>query len=255
MGSYPAPALEKGVRVLNELIGKGPVNLETLARKTEIPKASLLRILNTLGSLDMVERSNATKEYTSLVRIVPFSSHRNQARLKIQKALHSLSVFTGKTTEWYVFDSVRLVITDRVEPEQPVVQVRARIGFMRELNGEFDAVARSGLAYLEDHIQTGSYWTYRKGEKMIVDDASVLKRLKQVKRKKAVMDREYNTNGVRRYAAPVLNPEDNTLFGIMAIAENYTPDADTHRNIYLTRLKETAVDLHNEIKKVFSSIP
>ncbi len=247
---FPAPALEKGLRSLKALIQGGPMNLKELSVETEIPKASLLRIMRTLQQLDMTARDDSDKTFRSLVRIVPFSSKSERARRKIFDSLVHLTGETAKTTEWFVHSRDSMVITERFEPDQPVVQVKARIGFARKLKGELDAVARVALAFLEDTDCSGPFWVYTKGEKSDISTREAQQQIEQVRVRGHALDAEYNSNGIRRYAVPVLHTGSSSLLGIISIAEYFTPGADKHIQTYINELKLTAEDLSVKLSEI-----
>lgn len=66
----PAPALGRGIAILRHLEANGSCSLEQLARHFRWPKASLLRLTESLRRAGVVQRDPATKRYHSLVQLV-----------------------------------------------------------------------------------------------------------------------------------------------------------------------------------------
>lgn len=66
----PAPALGRGIAILRHLELNGSCSLEQLARHFRWPKASLLRLTESLRRAGVVLRDPATKRYHSLVQLV-----------------------------------------------------------------------------------------------------------------------------------------------------------------------------------------
>lgn len=220
----PAPALKKGIQLLERLSEKGPQNLETLANDLDEPKASVLRYLDTLLTLDLVGKDPVSKEYTAKVAMIRIDSANKDISGKVRKLLDYLSTKTCKTAEWYVLNNDRMVLEQRSEPENAHIHVKARIGFERLLDSEFEAVARIAISNLNIDVSRKKYWCYRHGEKINIDQVECSKILDSDKTNGYAMDIEYNVNGVRRYAVPAFYL--GKFAGVIALSENFTPDAD-----------------------------
>ncbi len=220
----PAPALKKGIQLLERLSEKGQQNLEALARDLDEPKASVLRYLDTLLALDLVEKDPVSKEYTAKIALIRVDSANKDISGKVRKLLDTLSTKTCRTAEWYVLNNDRMVLEQRSEPENAEIHVKARIGFERLLDDEFEAVARTAISNLNIDVSGKKLWVYRQGKKIYIDPAECRKILESDNRNGYAMDMEYNVNGVRRYAAPVFYL--GKFAGVIALSENFTPDAD-----------------------------
>jgi DNA-binding IclR family transcriptional regulator len=242
MNKSAAPALARGIKVLKILAENGLMSLEELAVATGSPKSSLLRILETLIEIEMVKKDTVSKRYQSLVAIVPAVTETNRFREQVKRALKQISLETLSTSEWYELSGDSMLITERYEPENQMVKVLAKIGYRRTLDSEFEAVARLCLAFNTSLLSTGGYWNYETGTRKPIEPDKQSSMLKEAANELAVMDVEYNPNGVRRYAAAVRKP-DGTLAGIIALAENFTPSADAKANEKLQALKKYALDL------------
>ncbi len=220
-----APALEKGLKILERLSGGGPQKLESLSKDIGEPKASVLRYLDTLVSLGLAGRDPESKEYSVKVAMVRLDSAVREFSSKIQKLLDVLAEKTCRTAEWYVSSDGKMSLTMRSEPEDAEIHVKAKIGFERELDGEFEAVARIAISSLDMDVSGGGYWVYRSGVRKSISGTMCGKILESDRKNGYAMDLEYNPNGVRRYAAPVFN--EGRFAGVLALAENYRPDADS----------------------------
>ncbi|RMD75109.1 MAG: hypothetical protein D6820_15355, partial [Lentisphaerae bacterium] len=66
-----APALQRGIEIIRLLADQIPRTLEELNRQTGIPKSSLLRFLETLELLNIVERDPVTRAYRALAMLLP----------------------------------------------------------------------------------------------------------------------------------------------------------------------------------------
>lgn len=200
-----------------------PLPLEELARRTRVPKASLLRLLETLIALGLVTRIEPEKRYRALAAVLPLAHPEAAFRQRLRAVLAELAASTGQTAEWYLPRGGKMLLVDREQPADRVVQVRAALGFVRELAGELEAVARLALA-AGVAPAAATYWQYRAGQPAPLSRPELTAALAAAAGGRT-RDREYNPNGVRRYAAAVRQP-DGTLAGILALAESFTPDAE-----------------------------
>jgi hypothetical protein len=66
----PAPALGRGIAILRHLEQQGSCSLEQLARHFRWPKASLLRLTESLRQAGVVVRDPLSKRYRALVHLV-----------------------------------------------------------------------------------------------------------------------------------------------------------------------------------------
>lgn len=224
-GKSSAPALEKGIQALNWLSEVGPQKLETISRELCEPKASLLRYLDTLLSLGLVGRDPVSKEYVAKAAIISFDSAGRELSGKIQKHLDALAERTGRTAEWYVLSNGGMSIMRRSEPEKAEIHVKAKVGFVRSLEDEFEAVARVAALNLNLGLAGKKYWIWMKGKKKSITETACGNILKNERKNGYALDLDYNGNGVRRYAAPVFH--NGGFAGIVALAENFKPDADS----------------------------
>ncbi len=247
-GRAPAPALAQGICALAELSSAGPLRLEELSRRTGVNKPSLLRLLNTLIGLGMVSKDEATKVYRAVSVIVMRSPGLDELSARIPAELKRLSGLTGRTSEWYVPGDGVMMLSDRCEPEDCAVNVKARIGFERELDGELEAVARLALGCGAPRpAGKTAHWNYMNGKKAKIPASKAAKLIASAGKAGHCLDTEYNVNGVRRYAAAVRHADGNFV-GIIAVAENFTPDADSKAASTVRALLESADRLSSMLK-------
>ncbi|HCE46236.1 MAG TPA: hypothetical protein DET40_22045 [Lentisphaeria bacterium] len=237
----PAPALEKGLKILTRLSANRPQNLESLSKDLGEPKASVLRYLDTLMLLDLIGRDPVSKEYCSKIAIVRMDSAGRDLSGKIQKLLDSLAGKTCRTAEWYVPNGGRMVLMQRSEPEDAMIHVKAKIGFERMLDDQFEAVARIAISNLGAGVSGRNYWVYKGGERKSISEEACRRILRSDRENGFAIDVEYNDNGVRRYAVPVFN--QGKFAGVIALAENFRPDADSQ----IPRISKI---LKEEIKRI-----
>lgn len=242
-----APALERGIHLLNILAsGQGDRNLDELAKITKYPKASILRFLETLANLGLVRKDPRTRTYHAVAALVPMRPDDIYMKHEISSVLEKLSSDTGKTSEWYIPHNGNMTISDRHEVQNGPVQVKATIGFVRDPDEEFEAVARIALANGIGNAGRKEFWRTRGAEKIKVPAEKAYKILSASRKNGIAMDEDFNANGVRRFAASVKDGQGD-LFGTLALADIFIPSHDADSRKILNTLRDTADELESKI--------
>ena len=216
-------ALARGLAVINQVNDTPGMSLEQLAKTTGYPKTSLFRIMRTLVALSMV-RKDSNGHYQPLARIQPLAdkSFENQ----LNQTMKRLAEETGQAVEWYESGTAGMVITRRVLSRNTEIGVRARVGFVREWNGEMDAVLALGIAHLKPKevvLDFNAFLSYREPFKQSRISAKFAKnRIEKATRERTICDHIPNTNNVRRAAKLVC--DNKTPAGVLAIAEVVHPE-------------------------------
>lgn len=224
--NHAAPALARGIQILRLLGENGAMSLEVLSRRLSLPKSSVLRLAETLQSLELVERL-ADKKFAALAVLRPNSAQDQRRRELIDSWLVERAVETGFTQEWYEWNREHsaLEIVLRREPPTGDVVVRARQGFHRVLTEELEAVCQVGLAF--GGIPFGNaHWQWHTigGNAVQQPVPDVAKVLRRAKRDGYGADSQYNIHGVRRLAFPIFSASH--LVAVACVAMNYRPDGE-----------------------------
>jgi len=219
----PVPGLARGIAILQLLLKDGPLKLEEASRLTGFPKASVMRILDTLSDLGLVGRDEITRRFSATVRLAPLGDQDKSFERRLSQTLDLMAQKTGQTSEWYVPEKAGLVLARRATPPTGELHVRARLGFVREWNGEIEAVVCIGRAwYGMAPSMRSKQWTYGpSGKKIILTPSEAAEKVNTARKKGYSADSYYNGFGVRRTASPVL--KDGVLIGILAVAQCYLP--------------------------------
>lgn len=211
------------MRLLRTLEREGACSLEHLARLTCWPKSSVARLLRTLEQSDMIFRDDADKRYRCRVRLVPIADAHPTLRQHTQREMAGLCHNCRQTIELYRFDHSALLMIDRCEPEDVPVRVVARVGFRRAVD-EADALTQIALAFglPEKHWPESPLWAWSNGVKQPVPLHRLRELAAAAREHRVAGDLDINCNGVRRYAAPLLN-NAGALLGILAVAQSFRP--------------------------------
>lgn len=217
--STPAPALAKGLDVLEQLAVDGQASLEQLATRNQWPKSSTLRYLQTLEAMGAVRRHPETLHWHAVKRLQPVSASLPHPLEQTRTRLPSLAQESGHCAEVYQVTGRSVTLIDRAEPEESEVQVNARIGFHRDLR-ELDATAGLFFAF-RDTPPPSEMWWWEDGEKSPVSQDIRDRSLSRIRESGFAIDHSFNENGIRRHAVAVM--DGDTLIGILAIAQRLTP--------------------------------
>lgn len=245
--SDPAPALTRGLELLRRLERDGAASLERLVRDTAWPKSSVARLLLSLENAAAVWRDPVTRRYHARVHLVAVDDAHDRLAAAWRPVADRLAAAACHTVELHRFDAGRLVMVDRLEPEDAVVTAKARIGFERDFR-ELEALTQVVFAFglPERDWPEARPWVWRDGRRRPITAGRRAQVVDRVRRDGVATDLGVNTNGVFRYAAPVFT--DGRLRAVLAIAQVCTPAAAAP-DATLTRL---VADAGRELSNVLS---
>ncbi|WP_413112547.1 helix-turn-helix domain-containing protein [Thaumasiovibrio sp. DFM-14] len=234
--NYSAPACARGFWLLQCLsTADEPLSLEQLYQLSGIPKATISRLLETLSQLEIIYR-HSDKRYESLLQLNPVNGTGASFEERIRVEMTALSKQRGYAVEWYELSAKGLVLQATVSPILER-KVWAKEGFIRNWQGEIDAVYRVGCAFADgDVIDNETAWYYGDhGNRIIADWKVELEKINSLNVSNGFADIHFNENGVRRSAVAV---HDKSLFkGVLAIAECWTPSINLSENNQLQYLQ------------------
>lgn len=231
----PAPALAKGLVLLEQLAVDGQLSLERLATRNRWPKSSTLRYLLTLEKIGAVKQHPDTRHWQALKILHTLTPVADSLR-PYREQLPELAERTGHCAELYSIDSNRVRLIDRADPETDEIVVAARIGFERGLT-ELDSTAALYFAFIPGHPPPPRVWIWKEGEKVQLTAAQRNARILRAREQFFALDVDFNESGIRRFAIPLLAQEH--LQGILAIAQRQTPRAERE----VERIRETLAPL------------
>jgi DNA-binding IclR family transcriptional regulator len=213
----PAPALTRGIRLLERLGRDGPQLLERLSAESGVAKSSTLRLLAALERIGMVARDPVTRRWHARVALVAGRDDEAEG-VRLRQVLADLARTSGHAVEAWAWRNARPIMVDRADPEDNSTAVRARIGAERDMI-EVDAVVLVAFAYAPG----GPRWQPRQTqardrEQVVVARAALAEQVAACRRSGCACDAGINSNGVRRFAAPWLNAAGE-FRGIIALAQ------------------------------------
>ncbi len=236
------PALKRGFEILNLLNQHDSMSLEQIAGATSYPKASILRLLDTMSELGIISKESENKHYRAHSLLMPRQASFEQ---QLHQCLKQLAEQCDACVEWYTSGNNGMFIEQRFSAPENEVQVHARAGFLRPWYEELEAVSAVALAFtdrLKSKPKNNLMWQYVDGGKhQALTQAKLKELIKHIKNDAFYVDPYYNDNGVKRMAAPVM--QGDKLVGIVAIAMSFRPQLNSQLSYFETRLLETVNQL------------
>jgi DNA-binding IclR family transcriptional regulator len=217
----PAPALERGLALLQQLEREGACSLELLAGLSGLPKSSVSRLLLSLERVGVISRDSATKRYVALMHLTPIALTNSLWRKMSLEKMIRLSESSGQTVELYLFERDRLTMIERCEPTDVVVKVHAKIGWERPLD-EIDALSQIVYSFSDLVLPGTEFWYWKDGKKKNMPRSEIKVLLRDVQKNAGAVDIHVNSHGVRRYAVPLVD-RFGKLQAVLAIAQAPLP--------------------------------
>lgn len=170
--------LARGLALLNALgEAEDGATVSALSEATDLDRAVLYRLLETLTNQGFVTRDEETRKYRlglSMLELGVRAAQSLEVRRLAGPALRSLAEDTDETACLAVRDRDDLVVVDVVEPAERFVQVNYRVGFRHPLgvsahgkallaflpegagDGSLQSVRQRGVAYTRDELESGA---------------------------------------------------------------------------------------------------
>lgn len=215
-----------------EALAQSPAGLSETARRVDLPKSTVARLLATLEELEAVERSEDGRMYRLgpvLKRLSSAAGGPAQLTAFARPYLDSLTAMTGEVAGIAIPDGFKVHYVDQTEAEHPV-QVRDWTGELIPMH-----VVASGLVVMAHwpEQQTNRYLERnleRMAENTMTDPDAIRRRLAEIRDKGYVWVFEEFVEGINSVAAPVL--EHNGLITaalhIHGPAYRFPGDEDEH---------------------------
>lgn len=198
-------SVARALRIV-EALAQSPAGLSEIARRVDLPKSTVARLLGTLEEMEAVERGEDGRLY----RLGPIVSRLSSAAggpaqltAFARPYLDALTTLTKEAAGISIPDGFKVHYVDQTEAEHPV-QVRDWTGELIPMH-----VVPSGLAIMAHwpQQQTDRYLS-RDLEKLtpntIVDTDLIRKRLQRIEDEGYVWVHEEFVEGINSVAAPVL---------------------------------------------------
>jgi IclR family transcriptional regulator, KDG regulon repressor len=214
-------ALDKALQILEHLSHlTEEIDLATLAREVKIPKSTLLRLLNTLKSHNLVQQNHKSQKYQlgwALIYLGKVAGKYYTLPDIVHPLLEQLAQKTGETAtlvilaDGYATYMDQLISTNIIKGVPPI---GSKLGLYCTSAGKVLLSALSDEE-LSGYVKTTAL--EKKTEKTITNPSELMDEIRKVRRQGYAIDDEETEIGGRCVAAPVLDKEGKILAAISII--------------------------------------
>ena len=235
------PAEPSGVLVLHKTLDilerikttEGGYKLADLARKVELPKATVYRILSTLEGRGYLDRSadgsyRLAKKLFDLQRTVPLEQTLHRVS---QPVMERLAASCKETVNLGIVDAGEVVVINTVESPQ-AVRMSSKIGNRRHLHST--AIGKVMLAGMPDkEVQR---LLRLKGlpkltEETLTSKAAVLEEILRVRQQGWALDNQENEIEGRCVGAPIAGPQGQVIAALSISGPEFRMDLERARGL------------------------
>lgn len=218
----------RALRLLDLVVNEGPLRFSQLLELTDIPKATLHRLLNELADERMVQLDERSMTWSSGYRILEMANRiwtRSDIRVLARDQLLALNALSGETVQIAVLADTQVVVIDHVESTR---SVRHSISV-----GNLEPVYCTGtgkvlLSWCNEEQQKNiiSRISFaRLTPNTITDKGALLEELKLVSQRGYAIDNEERFLGSHCIAAPVVDSTGQAIAGLSITAPVYRTNA------------------------------
>jgi len=211
-------ALDKAIKAL-EIIATidGDIDLSALSKMAEIPKSTMLRLLNTLSSHNLIFQNEKTKRFRLGVQLIALGRAAEQSFNLVQHMhpfLVELSEKTGETASLMVLEGNSSVYIDQVLSAR-LIRGQPQIGKSIELHcSSGGKVLLSAMDDVKIEAMLAGKVLKPRTEKTITTSEELKRDVNRIRELGYAVDNEEAEIGGRCVAVPLWNRSGNTIAAI-----------------------------------------
>lgn len=214
-------ALDKSLRILEIFADiAGEIDLSTLTKQTQIPKSTLLRLLNTLKNHNFVLQDPQSRRYRlgwALIYLGKAAQRSFNLVQLVHPFLEELASQTGETASLVLLDGDHAVYVDQVTSSN-IIRGNPPVGTPLHLNCTSSGkVLLSALSEQEFESFLKRNKLVKKTERSIVEPRVLREEIRRVRKQGYAFDDEETEIGGRCAGAPVYNKEGKIVASISVV--------------------------------------
>ncbi len=216
--------IRRAIRLLDLVVSEGPLRFAELLDLSEIPKATLHRLLNDLADERLIQFDERSHTWASAYRILEMANRiwtRSDLRVLAQDQLLALNALSGETVQIAVLADTHVVVIDHVESTRSVrhsVSVGSRMPVYCTGTGKV-LLAWCDEEQQRDIISRISFSRFTPNT--ITDKKALLKELSAVSQRGYAIDAEERFLGSHCIAAPVVDSTGKAIAGLSITAPSF----------------------------------
>ena len=221
--SVRTPAVDRALDVIELMASsKGDLSLSEIIKRVNIPRQSLIRILNTLCDRGIVDKTDQRGFYRLGMKLL-YLGHRIQDKIELRSValpfMHELAEKTAKTIELSTLDRDQLILIEQIEEGSEGVRLYSRIGSVYPYFHAL-AVGKIYLAHMDPEKRQkvlDKIGLPAVTEHTITEMSKLEEELLRVQEDGYAFEDQELRKGVRRVVAPICDFR-NDLAGCIGIA-------------------------------------
>ncbi len=224
-----ASVLGRAIRLFELIAESGPYRFSEILEQTDLPKATLHRLLAELTDEKLVSFDEKTNLYRAGFRVLELANHvwtRSDIRTLARDQLEGLSAFTHETVQLSVHSDTQMVVIDHVESRE---SVRLSISIGTQVPVYCTGVGKVMLAWCDKkHLESIlSRISFARFTSNTITDVSALKQeLVQVSERGYAIDSEEHFAGSCSIAAPIVDHTGRAVASISITAPTFRASVD-----------------------------
>lgn len=231
-GAGRGGTIGRAIRLLDLVVAEGPLRLTQLEELSQIPKATLHRILNELAQERLVQFDDRAMAWSSGYRILEMANRiwtRSDIRMLARDQLLALNALSGETVQLALLADTYVVVIDHIESTRSVrhsTVVGSRDPVYCTSAGKV-LLAWCDEKQRKDIIDRISFARYTPNT--ITDRQALIEELRLTSERGFSIDTEERFVGTCSISAPVVDSLGNAIAGLSITAPAFrTSKADLH---------------------------
>ncbi len=237
-------AVERTMSILEAISKSGEVNLETLAKKTSLPKATLLRFLSSLASLGYVYRDDADRYHLTLKMFsIGSRSLKDLDLIKVAEPFaRELSKELGETVHMGILEDDQAIYVLK-EESYYTIRMYSRVGkaiplYCTAIGKIF--LSEMSEAELSDYFKNHTLRPFT--AKSIRTEAALREELKRIKERGWSIDDEEHEDNIMCLASPIRDNNGHVLAAISVSWPLFRFDRNNFEH-EVKRIKEATAEI------------
>lgn len=222
----------RAVRLLDLVVSDGPLRFAELEELSQIPKATLHRMLNELAQERLVQFDDRAMTWSAGYRILEMANRiwtRSDIRMLARDQLLALNALSGETVQLAVLADTHVIVIDHVESTRSV-RHSTIVGARDPVY--CTAAGKVLLAWCEEG-QRGDIFKRisfaRFTPNTITDQSALVEELRLISKRGFAIDAEERFLGTCSISAPVVDSLGNAIAGLSITAPAFrTTEQDLH---------------------------
>lgn len=242
-------ALDRGLIILEILSENEDMSISELAKRLEVDKSTVSRMIATLRKHDMVQINKITKKYRLGLRVLHLATALEK-RLNIidiaKPIIRNVSEILGQSVHLCAFNNTTTYVIDQVVRDS-AYSLSATIGMIEPMHAS--SVGKCIMAYrredvIEKALENYNYEKYT--EKTIVNKEDFLEELDRIKKQGYAIDDEEIAEGVRCVAVPIFGIGNQVRYSI-GISGTVSFMTEEKIKLYIKHLSRAAKKIGREL--------